>query len=347
MPDAFPDLGPIRFRQHRDAGDVLNATVALLRQNARELAVSYLAVVAPVALAAGVAAGLYMVQVSDLVTDPGALEADPLGIFNVTYLGVILFGLLGSALTTAAVAAYVRLYREGRAGEITAGELWEEAKGLVLPFVGLSLAYGAVIGLSMVVIVVPCLGAIAWLAFFVWTIPYYAVTVATRALESPSLGEAWQRSRELVKGSWGFAFGALLLAVVVFYVFILIVSIPLYVVVALVGINSVGGDPGAAFSMMGIVFAPLQVVSYAGYLLPLLAVFFVHGRLVEDLEGTGLYEDLDALADAGGFDAPRSTPPAPEPPPPASPSPEADGPDDDAGDGSDAPGGFRGGGFRA
>lgn len=341
MPDAFPDLGPIRFRKRRDAGDVLNATVALLRQNARELAVSYLAVVAPVALAAGVAAGLYMAQVGDLFTDPEAMEADPFGIFNVTYLGVILFGLLGSALTTAAAAAYVRLYREGLAGEIPAGELWEEAKGLVLPFIGLSLAYGLVLVGSAVVVVIPCLGAIAWLAFVVWSIPYYAVTVATRALESSSLVEAWQRARVLVKGSWGFAFGALVLAVVVFYVIMLVVSIPLYVVVALVGINTVGTDPAATFSMMSVVFAPLQVVSYAGYLLPLLAVFFIHGRLVEDLEGTGLYEDLDDLAGAGGFDAARSAPPASTPPPDPG-EPESNTPDD----GPDAAGGFRGGGFR-
>ena len=311
---------------------------------------SYVALVAPVALATGIATGLYMHQMGDLLVDPTALEEDPFAIFGTTYFGILLFGLLGSALTAAAAAGYVRLYREGRAGEITAGVLWEEARGLLLPFVGLPLVYGLVLVLSAVIAVVPCLGILAWFGLIVWSLPYYAVTLATRALEEPTLAGAWQRARVLVKGSWGPAFGALALAGILFYVVILVVSIPLYVVMAVVGINSAATDPSAMFSVMGAVMAPLQVVTYAGYLLPLLAVFFVHGRLAEELDGTGLHDDLDTLVGEVST-APRSTP--------APPLDDIDGPLDAPTDSlppepppTDAPddgtaGGFRGGGFRS
>ena len=130
--------------------------------------------------------------------------------------------------------------------------------------------------------------------------------------------------------------------------------------VVLGGLMGVAGlastDPGGSLVGMGLLFAPLQVASGAAYLVPLVAAFFVHGRLAEELDGTALADDLDALS--VGFDAPRpaaprSTPPAPTPPetpppapPPAPPTTPASGPDGDAPDAPDGrPGGFRGGGF--
>ncbi len=342
MPD-FPDLGAVRFRKLRDVGDVMNATVALLRENWRELLTSYVAVVAPVALATGIATGLYMHQMGGLLADPAAMEDDPFAVFSPTYFGILLFGALGGALTVAAASAYVKLYREGQAGAITASVLWEEARDLLFPFLGLSIVYGLVIMLSAVIAIVPCLGILAWFAFVIWSLPYYAVTFAVRALEEDTLAASWQRARELVKGSWLFAGGALLLAGLLFYVIIMIVSIPLYVMMILVGINSAATDPSAMFSVMGAVVAPLQVVSYAGYLIPLVALFFVHGRLAEELDGTGLYADLDDLAGLGPeADRPDARDAAA---PPAPSAPEADARPSDREDGPGT-GGFRGGGFR-
>ncbi|PAP77963.1 hypothetical protein [Rubrivirga marina] len=334
----FPDRGSIPFRKLRDVGDVMNGTVALLRENWRELLTSYVAVVAPVALATGIATGLYMYQMGGLMADPAAIENDPFAMFGPTYLGILLFGFLGGALTVAAASAYVKLYREGLAGEITAGVLWEEARGLLLPFLGLSVVYALVVMASAVIAIVPCLGILAWMAFVVWSLPYYAVTIAVRTLEEDSLASSWQRARLLVKDSWGFSFGALLLAGLLFYVIILIISMPLYIVMMVVGINTIETDPTAMFSMMGAVMAPLQVVSYAGYLIPLVALYFVHGRLAEELDGSGLYADLDELA---GLDAEADDLDAPDPTPP--PAPGADAGDRDANQNG---GGFRGGGFR-
>jgi len=339
MPD-FPDLGAVRFRKLRDVGDVMNATVALLRENWRELLTSYVAVVAPVALATGIATGLYMHQMGGLLADPAAMEDDPFAVFSPTYFGILLFGALGGALTVAAASAYVKLYREGQAGAITASVLWEETRELLFPFLGLSIVYGLVIMLSAVIAIVPCLGILAWFAFVIWSLPYYAVTFAVRALEEDTLAASWQRARELVKGSWLFAGGALLLAGLLFYVIIMIVSIPLYVMMIVVGINSAATDPSAMFSVMGAVVAPLQVVSYAGYLIPLVALFFVHGRLAEELDGTGLYADLDDLA---GLGPEADQPDAAAPPTPT--APEADARPSDRQDGPGT-GGFRGGGFR-
>lgn len=355
MPDAYPDRGEIRFRAHRDVGSVLNAMVALIRQNARELLRSYVALVAPVALATGIATALFMFQMGDLMSgavDPESLDESQMAGFGVTYIGILLFTLLGSALTTAAAAGYVRLYRDGMAGEITAGVLWDESKGLLLPYLGLSLSYGLAFILTGAIAVavdsIVCLGMVAWFGLAVWSIPYYAVTVATRALDASSLVGAWQRSLVLVKGSWGPTFGALLLSLLLLYVVMIVVSIPFYVVMAFVGVNSVATDPSAMFASMGALFAPLQVVTYAAYFVPLAVLFFVHGRLTEDLEGTSLDDDLDVLAGDAPLDSWIASAPAPSRPAPPASTPPPDLPEADLPDApDDPPGGFRGGGFRS
>ena len=339
-----PDLGPIRFRKHRDAGGALNATFVFLRRNARELATSYLALIVPVLLASALSAALWMSRLGDLFTDPLAMESDPFAIFNGAYVGTLLFGLLSGALMQAAAGGYVRLYREGEAGAVTVGALWDEAKGLILPYLGMTLLFGFVVMLSAIVVIVPCLGGLAWLAFFFWLLPHYSVAVAARALESESVAEAVARSRDLVKGSWGFAFGTLILSFLVLLVLYFAVMIAFSAVTSLVGLSAT--DPSGVLTAMSLMLVPLQLAYGVAYLVPLVAAFFIHGRLEEELEGTALADDLDTLA--VGFDAaapPRSTPPQSAPPqsdlPPEPPPADPEEPES-----RDAPGGgFRGGGF--
>lgn len=341
--DSFPDAGEIRFQKVRDAGGVLNATFAFLRRNAREVFVGFLAIVGPAALAAGLSSALYLRSMGGLFTmDPEEMAAlDPGDLFGVSYLGVALFGMLTTIVALAAAGAYVRLYREGEAGGITAGLLWEETKGLLLPMAGFTLALiGVFIG-SAVVMVIPCLGALAVLAFYVWMVPYVSVTYAARVVEEPTLGAAYRRARTLVKGTWKFAAGSMVLAWIIVIVVIMALSIPGYIVAAVIGASA--ADPSGLSGSLGLIAAPLQVLNAVAYLVPFVAAFFVHGRLVEETEGTSLVDGLDAFADpspASHWDAaPRSTPPEPLSPPASGPQGEADEPEDDRSRG------FRGGGF--
>lgn len=345
-PDAFPDLGPIRFRRRRDAGDVLNATVRFVRENAGELARTYLVVVLPVAIAAGASWALVTASMVGRFEDPATFGDDFEAILGAPLLGAFVFGLLGQGVAAAAASAYVRLYRRGETGALTAGALWEEARPLVLPFVGLYLLVAFAFVLTAALNLLPCLGTIAWIAFLLWLLPRVFVALAARAVEVETVAESTNRALELVKGSWGAALGALLLAFVLYYGVVLVGSIPYYVAVFVAETNA--ADP-AAQRWLEALLVPIQVLGYAASLLPLVAAFFVHGRLVEELEGTSLYADLDALAGEAAPDrtssafGPRSTPPPlPTAPPDDRPS-DDDPPDDRPAD--DSSGGFRGGGF--
>ena len=320
MLELFPDRGQIRFVKVRDAGGVLNAVVAFVRRNARELLVGFFALVAPFAIISGIGSLLYLRRFGDLLADPAALE-DPsmiLELFGPAYFVSLLSGVLAFAFAQAAVAGYVRLYREGEAGEITVGLLWDETKRLILPVVGLFLTMAGLLIGSVLVVVIPCLGALVWLGFWVWLMPYAHVAYASRMTESTTLGDAVRRSLVLVKGSWGWAFGTLVLTWIVAYAIILAISIPLSMMTGIVGLNSTSTDPAAAFSSMGVWMVPTQIVGMVAYILPSLGAFFVHGRLVEELDGSALDDDLDLL-EQGVEAAPNTA--WDEPPRPSGPEP--------------------------
>lgn len=337
-----PDLGPVRFEERRDAGGILTATFAVLRAGARPLLGGYLAIVAPVALAGGLAVAMFFRSMGPLMDPANPPTPDDLsGMLGGSYLGTMLFSLLTIATVMALAGAFVRQFREGVAAEaMSVGGLWDDARGLILPSLGLLLAYGLVVMLSLLIAVVPCLGILAWIVGFFWALPYVAVTYAVRMLEGGTLGAAFARARDLVKGRWNVAGGGMLLTGLVMFLISSALSIPFYVIAFTFGAN-VLTDPAAMMDAMGWMVGPLQVLGTVAYLVPTVAAFVVHGALVGERDGGGLWAEVDRLA--GDAEDP-GVPPAPR-----------FGPADDAGDdapsgddppaGDAPPGGFRGGGY--
>ena len=356
---SLPDLGDIRFLKLRDAGSVLNATLAFLRRNAKELITAYAALVVPVALATGVASALFFSRMSEVILDPGALANGSMAdLFGLNYLIAVVLSLLATAVSQAGAGGFVRLYREGEAGDITVGRLWNESARFVLPLIGMMILFFLAVAVSSIVSIVPCLGALAWMAFVVWALPYYGVATSARMMGASSVAEAVREARDLVKGSWGFVAGAYLLAGLVAFVLFIAAYLVMSAVMGIALANSAVDDPTAIMRAFGWVMAPFQVVTYVIYLVPTLAAFFIYGRLAEELEGTSLHDDLDVLAGSAFERAAMPEPDASTPPPPprrdagpTQPSPDADrggeGPPPPNGDRppDDAPGGFRGGGF--
>ena len=134
----------------------------------------------------------------------------------------------------------------------------------------------------MLLNVVPCLGTIAAFVVLIWAIPVVSVMLAVRVVEERSVGASWTRARALVKGSWGFAFGALFMAGLIFVLIAVVAGIPVAVADVVASANSPSGD---GLGVLGTaLFAPLQLIGAAAYLVPMLAAFFVHGRLVDVLQ---------------------------------------------------------------
>ena len=353
-PSAFPDRGSIRFLKPRDVGDLLNATVAFVRQNARELLLGVLAIAAPVALAAGISQVLALRSMRGLFTFDPATTApeDILGAFGPSYFTSVLFGIVTQVVLVSVVGAFVRLYREGRAGEVSVGVLWEETKRWIGPIaLLLFVLFAAFVG-SILLVAIPCLGLLVYLGGMVYLTPVLHVMLAVRFVEETSVGESFRRARELVKGSWWPAFLAVLLTWIVAVLLGVALYIPLTLLMGLAGTSLLTDPEAMTSSAMAIVAIPMQVAGTLLYVLPLVVSFFLHGRLSDEMHGTGLWDDLDTLAgrpEAGtAWETPSRPTPADATTPPGSDADESardESADDDPAAPPPPPSGFRGGGF--
>ncbi|MEL6615224.1 MAG: hypothetical protein AAFQ43_05775 [Bacteroidota bacterium] len=354
MVEPFPDQGAIPFQRRRDAGGVVNAVIAFMRHNARELFVGYLALVAPFTIVSSLSLVLMMNRFGDVMTDIDGFLDNPdliIEVFGPSYALLIVSQGLAFAFSQGAVAGFVRLYREGEAGAISPSVLWSETRRVILPVIGmyvLLIAGGIPLFIFGAVLIgaLGLFGALLWFGAMCALMPIVHVWFASRMTESSNVLEAAGRAIDLVvRGEWLRSFGAIFLTWVVVLGGWFLLSIVVQMVVSLIGINSTSEDPAALIRMMTVWLVPVQILGSIIYIPPAIAAFVLHGSLVEDLDGPSVDDELDLLergvdvAPTPGWDTPEAPRTEPEPaygeraptPPPPSPPPSS--------------GGFRGGGF--
>jgi hypothetical protein len=104
----------------------------------------------------------------------------------------------------------------------------------LLPLLGLTLVYPLVIVLATAVVVVLALVApplavvvvIAAIVVGIWLLVLFSLATPALVLENARVGQAFGRSRRLVRGSWWRIFGITLLAGVIAFVIALIITVP-------------------------------------------------------------------------------------------------------------------------
>lgn len=300
QPESSDDLGAIRFRRERDVGDIINTTFRFIRDNLRELALGMLYIVGPIALLSTVLSFLVQSQMQASMFDLTNMSNNPLEIYasivTPAYVGYLFLLLVVQILVSAVVLGYVSLYREGHAGEITPGILWAEASHMLWPIIALSLLVVLFVILSLVIWIVPCLGAPAWLGAWVYLFPSLSMATVSRALDQDSAMAAIKRPYELVKGQWGMSFGTMAIAVIVFMVIAMLLSIPGAIVGFASAMGTLEGDnPGGASSVLLAIGSVLSTLTYLGYTIPLVAGAFLYFNLIERKEGAGLFADIDLI----------------------------------------------------
>ena len=380
--ETYPDRGAIRFLRPRDFGDIINVTFRFLTANLRPLLVGQLTVAGPALVL--VTASLLLFGGMELFNPAGAFSGDPDEVFATLGPMVVVTGaayVLAALLSFAAAFGVVLAYRRGELDALQGADLWDEARPTLLPLLGV---IGVVLGLLVLAIpalLIPCLGALAFLAAFVYFFPALYLVYAVRLFEGGGAWASLTRAVELAKTNWARAFGTMVVGLILSYVLSLVISVPGIALSMLAG--SGDGAPVAVLAAVGSVFQLAALLVSNTFFVVLTS--FLHGSLKESAEGTLLDDDLERLAageasvsdllddaanplrdaprasdptaleraDAGGFAPPDAEPLAPEPPAPEPPAPEPPAPDappasgtpDDARTGRPREGGFRGGGF--
>ncbi|MEL7168817.1 MAG: hypothetical protein AAGN64_05660 [Bacteroidota bacterium] len=295
----------IPFLKRRQVGDALSDTFDFLRHSGREYAVGIIVLVLPIVvlnLVVSVVSGA-QAQSMEMLTamlsgelDPEALGAGPsLGLVALSsVLGLIVF-----VLMQAATLAYLQRYRNGEAGAIPPGVLWEATKPLLLPVGGVMIATTALVTVLVFANILPCLGQIAFLGGLLFLGPIMWMWPVARVFDAEGLGSAFRRTRTLMKGHWGASLLTVILIMIVVFVLVTLVSVPAIVLAFALG-DLMGNVVAVLSGALGLLLYPI-------YGLPIITATLHYFNLVERSEAVDLkrrvddLDDLDPPADPEGW----------------------------------------------
>lgn len=296
----------IVFRRRRDLGEVLNTTFAFLRAHFVPLAKAQLFIVAPAWLGLAVVSVLFQFSLADFdPMDPDSLDLGGLGM---AYAGFLFFGVVSTVLEVLVIYGYVLRYQETEAA-VGVDDVWRFVRARFWRVAGAILVFGVVAVLGAVVAVIPCLGALAYMAGIVYAGVVFAVGLVVLLREDRGIAESMHRARGLVRGAFWPTLGVLFVAWLLTLILSLIFSMPAAVMGFVAGMHG-ASDVGPVGNTLVVVLTLLSsMASLLLYPIPLIATALQYFSLVEDKERVGLMERIDALQ--GSADA---APGAPEPP---------------------------------
>lgn len=297
----------IEFRQVRDVSDLINATFQFLRQNFKPLGKSLLFIAGPAVALAAAALAVFQVRYFGLIAtigegDTESIDTDPLGFFAGIFgpLGAaLLFSMISTVLALTVVLGFIRLYQERGPGGIEVDDVWQVTKRRFWPMLGTSLVIALIMMVPVLIVVIPCLGALAFLGWIVYAMVTFSLAYPMRMQEDIGVGEALRRCRELVRDQFWPTLGALFLVYIIYYMLANAFAIPSLVVAMLFVFNTVQGEGGFVYEVLMVLTTILQtVVSTLLYAVPVVAIALQYYNLVERKERTGLMARIQAVGGA-------------------------------------------------
>jgi hypothetical protein len=303
MPDAYGPNTPLDFRRPRQAGDVLSDSLAFVREHFVDLGRGLLYIAGPIILLAGI--GSAFLQRQSLGVNPlFNPNADPtaiLSMFGPGYFFTVLLTFVATVLVAAVGFGYVFLYVEGAPRPIMVPELWDRTKRLLVPVVLTWLGLWLLAIGSMLIFIIPCLGALAWLGGWLYLLPAASLVLPARLIDEGDFFSAFRRGRHLVDGYWSQTFGVVVLVGVVIAVLATVVSLPVLIVSAVIGFN---GAAEAGPLMRGVltVGSVLGAFAYFTYVLFPIAFTMQYFNLVTKQEGASVPELEDRIEAIGRDD---------------------------------------------
>ncbi|MEP0548362.1 MAG: hypothetical protein ABJF88_15605 [Rhodothermales bacterium] len=310
---------PIDFLRPRDAGDVLSDSLTFIRDHFVEIGRSLLYIAGPPFLLSLLVSFFYQDEAVAMnpLLNPGSIfdpEAADVSL-GFTYLLLGLLSTVTALLATGVGFAYTRLYVEGDGTQpIEVAEVWQKTKGMLAPLFLYPIGLYLLLVVSMVILLVPIAGWIAWPIGFVYVLPIMWMAIPTRLAGERGLFASLRRARHLLDGYWWQTLWLIILVVVLCVVITVALSIPSIALGAALG--ALGGGEVDLLSRVVLTLSGL-----VGSLVYVLYVFYgvsamMHyynlvtkqeGAPVPDLEGRidAIGRDDDAGWDDAGWDEGR------------------------------------------
>jgi len=287
----------IPFRKVRDFGDVLNVTFSFIRQNFALLIKSLLFLAAPVGALAMLFSSLMQARL--LAFDLESLT-DPMALFGLEYVAALFFGLLSVVVAIDVVFSFMVLYEERGPGGFDFTDVRRMSLQRFLGTLGTVLFLFLLVMLPVPLILIPCLGALAYLVGAVYFGIVFSLVLPMRIRERVGLVEGLQRCTQLVRGYWWPTAGVLFIAWITYSILGTLFNTPTMIMLFVSGFHGFGEGGGGP---VGLLFTLLSMVGGLGttllYSIPLVATGFQYFSLVERKERTGLMARIDQVAEGG------------------------------------------------
>lgn len=290
----------IELFQQRDFGNKINATFQYITWNFRSLGLALLYIVGPVALAAGIAAGVMQSNMLRLVRESASASTNDFSaafqmigfLSSPSFWLTALFSLLANVAVILTTYAHMKVYERNQGSFVSVAEVWAEVEPLIGRAILISILNSIIVGVSFLFLFIPGI----YLAIVL------SLSLAVTSFENTDFGATWSRCFQLIRDKWWSTFGLIVVMTLIVAVVGIIFSLPAAIIGFLTGAKLLP-SVSVVWLMLGNVINQigrtlLNVVIYT-------AIGFQYTNLVERQEGRGIQSAIDTIGTAPT--QPRST----------------------------------------
>jgi len=275
----------VELRKVRDFSDNLNDTFGFIRQNFKSLVTSFLGIAGIFLLSAAVVNGVYQSQTSgnvfDQIFNGKQTTSEPLGMFNSTYLLVIILAWLNYNAMTVVIIAYMKVFDRNNGATPSLDEVWREFRKYYLKVLFYTIPVVILLLIGLLLCILPGV--------------YLAVVLTPFApiimIENETFSGAFNRCFTIIKENFWMSLG-------IYFVMYLVYSFSSGIVSLIVGILTgviswfTTKDVSAT---VGIVTSVFNVFSFVFFIVYYVSVVLHYFNLAERYDGVGILRKLDTI----------------------------------------------------
>lgn len=288
----------INYYVDRDFGEILNTTIAFVRQNYKIILKTLLYYTVPLAAIMGVITGIYYYLTLSGSIDNPAMSNVALIAFVGLLMVIVSFALF--TLLPSLLFSIMQEYKEHGPGQFTVQGIWSGAKKNFANVLGTTFIIIGLVLVGVFILIIPVM-SLPWLTVFLVTPFMYAMVTLyflypVRVFEDNTTGESISRAFYLIKGNWWWSFLLYMVVSMAVGMIGFIFFIPQYVYIFFVSFTSASG--GAIEVSQGItIFTSIltmigQVLIYS---LPFVALSLQYFNLVEKKDKISLLSKIDDI----------------------------------------------------
>ncbi len=278
--------------QQREFGDKVNVTFQYITNQFRSLGTALLFIVGPVALLAGIAAGIMQSNMLRLMGNSSGRDEDDFArlsqfadfFASPTFWLSIFLSIVANTAVILVVFTHMKRYANNGPNPtpISVSDVWADMQP----------AIGRVLLLTVLVSIVAGIATLFFIIPGIYLFVVLSLAPAVAVFEETDFGQTWSRCFVLIRDKWWSTLGLILVMGVIAAIISMLFSIPNAVIGFLIG-STRKTDGLTNWLLIG------NIISVVGqtllYSLIYIAIGFQYGNLVERQEGRGLLSAIDRI----------------------------------------------------